>query len=371
MNPEIIIENISIKNFRNHNQFKIENNNPIVVINGNNGSGKTNTLEAISIFSPGKGLRGANLDEMLNNNSQTRSFEISIDLRFKNGSIKLSKKYDTENKSENFYKINNEKIKTVELLNYLNILWITPIMEKVMLQNNTEKRNFIDRLIFNLHKDHLNTYTKLQKCIRERLILLKNQSYDENWITNIEKNISELSANVGLNRKKYINLINQTLIDFLDPMSLCQIDLKYKNNLFNQDVEKKEVIKLYRIELKKNRELDLKSNRLNMGINSLKIDILRGKENPIDAKHCSSGEQKSMLISIIISVAKLIKKMRNGGNIVLLIDEAMAHLDDYHKEKLYNEIRDLNCHVWLTGVSKDLFWGFRDQTVFIDVKNTI
>ena len=371
MYPEILVEKLIIKNFRNHTQYKLKNSEAIVVLNGDNGAGKTNILEAISLFSPGKGLRSSNLEDLINNKSTGGCFEIIISLKYKNGTINLSKTYNKNNKSTNCFKADNEKIKNIEILDYLNILWVTPVMEKVMIQNNSEKRNFVDRLIFNLNKEHLKFYSNLQKIIRERTKLLKQENVDQQWISSIEQKIAELSYCLFLSRQKYTDLINEKLENALQLVTPCQIKLNYKNSLFNNQITKDEFIRLYAVELKKNREFDLRSNRLNFGVNSINISIFMGKENQIEAKYCSSGEQKSMLISIVFSVATLIKERNHNNYVILLIDEAMAHLDDKHKEKLYEEIMHLNSHVWLTGVSKDLFTGFKKQTVFFDIKNTI
>ena len=371
MHPEILVEQIIIKNFRNHTQYKLNNSEAIVILNGDNGVGKTNILEAISLFSPGKGLKSSNQEDLINKNSTDGYFEVTISLKYKNGSITLSKTFNKENKSINCFKVDNEKIKNIEILDYLNILWVTPIMEKVMIQSNSEKRNFIDRLIFNLNKEHLKLYSNLQKIIRERIKLLKLDNLDQQWISSIEKKIAELSYHLFISRQKYTELINEKLENRFQLITLCQIELDYKNNLFSDKIEKDEFVQLYIQELYKNREIDLKSNRLNLGVNSLNVSIQMGEDDKVEAKYCSSGEQKSMLISIIFAVATLIKERDKKNHVILLIDEAMAHLDDKHKKKLYEEIRHLNSHVWLTGVSSDLFTGFKQQTVFFDVKNTI
>ena len=249
MHPEILVEQITIKNFRNHAQYKLNNNEAIVVLNGDNGAGKTNILEAISLFSPGKGLRSSNLEDLINNKSTDRYFEIIISLKYKNGSVNISKTFNKENRASNCFKVDNEKIKNIEILDYLNILWVTPIMEKVMIQSNSEKRNFIDRLIFNLNKEHLKSYSYLQKIIRERIKLLKLDKLDQQWISGIEKKIAELSYYLFISRQKYIELINEKLENKFQQITLCQIELDYKNKLFSNQIEKDEFIQLYIQEL--------------------------------------------------------------------------------------------------------------------------
>ena len=211
MNPNTRIEKISLINFKNHLNTNLEDLNTFIVLNGKNGSGKTNILEAISLFSPGRGMKNSRLSEIPNKNQNQQSFDIKLNIKYETGEIQLSRSFHNEEKNKNHILADNEKINNYQLLEFINILWITPIMEKVMLQSNSEKRNFFDRLIFNINKNHLRDYTKLQKLLSERLALLKNKKYDSNWLSIIEKNIANLSVQLLINRKSFIDQLNKDL----------------------------------------------------------------------------------------------------------------------------------------------------------------
>ena len=158
MNPNTRIEKISLINFKNHLNTNLEDLNTFIVLNGKNGSGKTNILEAISLFSPGRGMKNSRLSEIPNKNQNQQSFDIKLNIKYETGEIQLSRSFHNEDKNKNHILADNEKINNYQLLEFINILWITPIMEKVMLQSNSEKRNFFDRLIFNINKSHLKNY---------------------------------------------------------------------------------------------------------------------------------------------------------------------------------------------------------------------
>jgi DNA replication and repair protein RecF len=367
-----IIKKISISNFRSHKDLTIESNRPNVVLFGENGAGKTNILEAITMFSPGKGMRDAKHDQMINNNENINSFQIKILLNVDQGDINFHKKYlNDDGKSNINYFIDDKKINNNDLLNYIRIIWITPVMEKVMLQNYTEKRNFFDRLIFNINKKHLKNCRNLTKLLKERISLLQQDDYDENWLSILEEKIATYSFEVLSERKKVIKLINENLKYISEPFTSCNIRFSYRTDKDLFESNDDEFKYKYREILKNKRYLDKEISRTTVSVNSVNFDIYKSKGNNMDAKNCSTGEQKSMLISIILSVCSIIKKDNSDTTLIILIDEAMAHFDEKHREQLFYELALLNSQVWYTGVSKDLFKNISEQTDFFEIKNNI
>ena len=371
MNPNTRIEKISLINFKNHLNTNLEDLNTFIVLNGKNGSGKTNILEAISLFSPGRGMKNSRLSEIPNKNQNQQSFDIKLNIKYETGEIQLSRSFHNEDKNKNHILADNEKINNYQLLEFINILWITPIMEKVMLQSNSEKRNFFDRLIFNINKNHLKHYTKLQKLLSERLALLKNKKYDSNWLSIIEKNIANLSVQLLINRKSFIDQLNKDLETVKRPFNTCQIDVDHELSKLGNILDSEELISKYITVLSNNREIDSALNKTSLTVNKVTIKIFNNTDKIIEAKNCSTGEQKSILLSIFLSVAKMVKNKNNGRAPIILIDEAMAHLDIDRKEFLFSELSDLKSQVWFTGVSKNLFENISDQTVFFEMKNII
>jgi len=137
-----------------------------------------------------------------------------------------------------------------------------------------------------------------------------------------------------------------------------------QNNSYN-------FIEKYQSSLLSNRRLDAELNKTTKTINRVKFEIYKSKEKSIEVRNCSTGEQKSILLSIFLSVAQIVKDRNNGRSPIILIDEAMAHLDSDHKEHLFKKLTTLNSQVWLSGVSKDLFENISNQTDFFEIKNII
>ncbi len=371
MYPDTRIDKISLINFKNHLNTTLKDLGSFVVLNGNNGSGKTNILEAISLFSPGRGIKNSRFLEIPNKNRDQKSFEIKINVKYESGEIELFRSFSSVEKNKNYISADNEKITNFQLLEFINIIWITPILEKVIIQSNSEKRNFFDRLIFNINKNHLKNYAKLQKLLSERLALLKEKNYDKDWLGIIEKNIAKLSVKLLIDRITFIDQLNNNLRSVKVPFNACQIEIFHElsklGNIGNSDgfTEK------YMIALNKNREIDAALNKTTLTVNKVKIKIFNNIERIIEARNCSTGEQKSILLSIFLSVANMVKDQNNKRSPIILIDEAMAHLDTEHKEFLFGELEGLKSQVWFTGVSKDLFENINSQTVFFDMKNII
>ena len=371
MNPNVRINKISLTNFRNHKNTRIENTGTFMVLNGKNGSGKTNILEAISFFSPGRGIKNSSVMEIIRKSENINSCEFNISIKYDTGEVDLKRYFSIDEKKGNYITIDDEKVNNSQLLDFVNIIWITPIMEKIMLQSNSEKRNFFDRLIFNVDKNHLKNHTKLQKLLSERLALLKNYSYDKEWLSILENTIAELSIKIMTNRKNFLFQLNKELSKAIIPFGPCIIDMQHGILNFETDINQIELIESYRSILESTRKIDSELNRTTQNINKVKIEIYNNSKKNIEAKNCSTGEQKSILLSIFVAVARIIKLKNNGRSPIMLIDEAMAHLDLAHKEYLFNELSNLESQVWLSGVSKELFNNINYQTVFIDMKNIV
>ena len=367
-----IIKKISILNFRSHKELLIDSDKSNVVLFGENGAGKTNILDAISMFSPGRGMRNTKHENMVNKDAKIKEFEIKMLLKFNHGDLHIHKKFHTDSgKQQISYFIGDEKVTSNELLNYLRIIWVTPVMEKVMLQSYSEKRKFFDRIIFNINQIHLKNCRKLEKFLKERLKLLEQYNSNEEWISIIENKISDVSFDILDERKKNVKLLNDYLSKITEPFTSCNVKLSHKLEKDFFHLEKNEFKEKYSNILRKNRSIDREISRTSININSVDFNIFKSNDLNIEAKDCSTGEQKSMLISVIISVCKIIKDLNKDLTLIVLIDEAMAHFDEKHREKLFDELVQLNSQVWYTGVSKELFKSISDQTIFFEVKNNI
>ncbi|MDC3144013.1 DNA replication/repair protein RecF [Pelagibacteraceae bacterium] len=368
MHSNIFISQIILNNFRSHQNFSINTNSKNIVLHGENGAGKTNILESVSLLSPGRGLRNAKSEEIINKKNGL-NFALTTNVKFNDSSIKIQKIHNKNSILKSSIFIDDEKAKSSDLLNYLRVIWITPVMEKIMLQSNSERRNFFDRLIFNIEKNHLKSFAGFNKFTKERLYILKSNEIDSNWLGQIELKIAKYAFEIIMIRKRIIAMINSNLSTISKPFNSCIIDLIYDNSL--QLSEDEEIfISHYVEDLSRNRAIDRELNRTILGPNKVEVKMWKLDDKSIEAKYCSTGEQKSILISIILSVAQIIKNSEFENSPIILIDEAMAHLDQNHREALVSELSKLNTQVWYTGVTKNIFDHLSKDTDFFEVKRS-
>ena len=366
------IKKVILKNFRNHRSLSLNLKNSSVLIYGGNGCGKTNILEAISLLNQGKGLRKANIENFLyqekNYDKTNKMWGINVDFVGPNGKFNIGtglKKSGTN--QSRIAKVNSGYAPLSSLGEILNVSWITPQICVLILSSMSEKRRFIDRLTLSIDSLHLNRVYKYDKLCRQRNKILMQCEIDNTWLDTIESQISELSISIIARR-----------LDLLEELeNLYNFELK--NNrltehfpsvgiIINGNIEKLlnkkpavEVEDYIKSELKKSRsdpELSVS------GPNNSIIEIF----NRIDNKNLdtsSTGEQKLILISIILSHARLLNDKFNMAPI-LLLDDIIEHLDNKHRKALFLEVSRHNAQSWFTSTSKD---GFLEYPSFIDKIN--
>lgn len=360
------ISSLVLNSFRNykHSIFNFENSSHVIY--GGNGLGKTNILEAISILSAGKGIRSASIDEIIMNsyNSSGVMGRVSSNL----GSYDLNLSIDFSEDSNGYkkkYFLDGTPLKSKSLLDYyLNCIWLIPQMDNFFLQDNTSKRKFIDRLIFNLDKSHLSRLNEHDKLIRERNKLLQNQTYNAKWLDLIEEKLVEITVPLVVSRLEFIdNLNSYTKNDDRYPL-----ELNFKGeveNLLEQHIYSLKVENLLKEILQENRKNDLITGQTTLGAHKSKLSCKVLSSNNL-AEHASTGEQKMMLISIIISFTKLVQKVKNMSPI-LLLDEVNVHLDENNTRYITQKILDLGSQVFLTTTHKEIYKDFEDNFKFLKV----
>ena len=355
------IKKLSLKNFRNHTNLNLNLKNSSILLYGGNGSGKTNVLEAISLLNQGKGLRKANIEHFLyqekNYDNNTKSWGVNIDFVSPNGlfNIGTGLKNTGSNKSR-IAKVNSDYTPMSSLGEILNISWITPQLCVLILSNMSEKRRFIDRLTMAIDSLHLNRVYKYDKLFRQRNKILIQPNYDKTWLDTIESKISELSISIIARRLDLLEelenlynfeLKNNHLTEHFPSVSII-INGKIEKLLNEKPaVEVEDYIKS---ELKKSRydsELSVS------GPNNSIIEIFNRLDNKnIDIS--STGEQKLILISIVLSHARLLNNKFNMAPI-LLLDDIIEHLDKKYRKALFLEVSRHNAQSWFTSTSKDSF----------------
>ena len=356
---------IKINNFRNYDNITLElsKNNDVFVITGLNGNGKTNLLEAISIFSDGRGLRHANSQEMVNSSSGKNCFSVMLEI----DSVSFFCGYDN---GKRIYKINDKKVKNLTTFSKkYYVLWMTYETDRLLVESPSKRRAFIDMFCcakFNNHEEIVKKYEKLAK---ERLKIIKknidniNDAID-NWLNIIEKQMVELGHEIILHREKIAKEIelDQNLGTNFPQFKSCMSDI------FQQNID-------YLEELSARRQKDFYTNSTTFGPNRTDWLVTHCQKN-IAASYCSAGEQKMLLLGAFINFIKNNIKY-DSRSLILLFDDVIAHLDKNHRQILFVHIikiieyfkkNNMQIKIFLTGIDAGLFTDFTDA-VFYNIDN--
>ncbi|MCQ2574517.1 MAG: AAA family ATPase [Alphaproteobacteria bacterium] len=348
-----MINQLTITNFRNHSCSRVSvGDYKNIIITGQNGSGKTAILEAISILSGEHGLRNADSSEIAKFNGDG-SFSVFVKTKEDND---ICVYYDQKDTNKHI-KINNENSTFAEIAKILKIIWITPKEDRLFVDSASNRRNFFDRLTSCFDPSHIGRITRITKLLSERAAALKS-SFDPKWLDAIDKQIASTAISIGAARIKYAGEIN-----YIFKTGAISVDGMIEKLLIentNIDAENK-----YFEYLKNNRFLTGDKmvidgvHKSDFGVfnNTLKLPV----------HITSTGQQKSLLIDLILAHTKLINLKTNKKTIILL-DEATAHLDEQSKKRLFEELNNSETQVWATGLEPDLFKNI-PNTIFVTCQN--
>ena len=358
------ISSIKLSNFRNYKSFKADFSQQPIALIGKNGVGKTNILESISLMQPGRGIRSVKLEDMSYKNEG--NFAIHINLLKDKESIAIGSSLDLSLSKVRKVKVDGKFISPLMLTEYLGIISLTPLMDKIFIEGAVNRRKFFDKITWIFISSHANTVKLYEKAIKERNNLLKENSNDTVWFDNLEKLIVNYGTQILIDRYKVLNLLNKQInenrIDF--PKAVMSFVGKIEN-IFNQNSDIGYFKEEYLKSLNQNRKIDFYRGSTSIGVHKTDLEVIY-KEKGLIASLCSTGEQKSLLISIIFSVAKSYKNYTKLSPI-LLLDEVFSHLDNDKKESLTKEIENLNSQAFMTGIDKSDFMTFSKDSCIINL----
>jgi DNA replication and repair protein RecF len=355
------LQKLNLKRFRNHSKLNLVVPDSPVLIYGENGCGKTNILEAISLLNPGKGIRKSKAEDYLFKDplsgDDNQLWGVNADLFTPNGIVNIGtgSKENSLNKSRNI-RVNFENSTQLTVGKIFKISWVTPQMCMLFQAGMSEKRRFIDRLTSALDVSHINRIFRYEKLLRERSNIILQFQNETLWLETIEKQIAELAVSIIASRQNLIQLLNSLYEDELNSHSIIQdfppVEIKVKGDI--EDL----LLKTSALNVEDSIKIDLKKLRSSgdlsfAGPHTSQIEIINRKNNK-KVEISSTGEQKLMLISIILSHARMLNIQFNMAPI-LLLDDIVEHLDEKHKYALFLEISKHYAQSWFTSTSKDAF----------------
>lgn len=383
------LRRLTLVNFRNYKYLRLNFTNPFVVFGGENGSGKTNVLEAISFLSQGRGLRGAKLSEVktfdfladsqntpvfINNNGWAVSAIVErLGEKFSIGTAveSILKEIDfneTKGVERRIVQVNEQKLSSQnELGNYLSLIWITPQMDRLFLGGAQHRRSFLDRIVYAFDIDHARRLNLFDSLYRQWLQILKSGNIDNNWLLSLEEQIAGLGVAIAaarLEQTEKLNAFMEKNPDDVFPDALLELDGTIEQMLYEKPAVYVE--DFYRESLFKQRRSVL-YNDSGAGINKTDLKAVYKKKN-VPANLCSTGEQKSLLLSIVLSEARCLLANR-GVPPILLLDEVAAHLDDAKRDALLFKIATMKTQSFLTTTNLFEFMSIKESAQFFDIRD--
>ncbi len=337
---------ISLSNFRNHADVVLTPQRRFIILHGPNGAGKTNILEAVSLLVPGRGLRRAPLSEMIKRDGPG-GFAISADI---NGS-QLGTGVDADAPERRKVRINGAAQPANALAEWLSVIWLTPAMDRLFAETASGRRRFLDRLVLAHEPGHAAHTSRYDSAMRQRnRLLLGDSPVDPAWFDALEREMAKSASQINSSRARMLLLLCEKLALAKGVVFAVPI-------LALDQASEADEVKLQSI-WASNRSRDRAAGRTLDGPH--RVDLIaqhRGHGQP--ASSCSTGEQKAMLLSIILAHAAIVAEAR-GEAPILLLDEVAAHLDPSRRAALFERLGALGGQVWMTGTEAGLFDGIGD-----------
>ncbi len=362
-----IIEELSLYNFRNYSDIKLNFSSTPSIITGNNGAGKTNILEAISFLSPGKGFRNCNLEQVPSKDYDHWKIKAKVN----HGGILSTIEVLPEIKNDKITKItkiNGEKATGENILDNIRVMWLLPQTSYIFTLSNSEKRYFLDKLIVNQDKAHLGRLSSYETAVRERNKMLKQGIKNDAWFVALEKIIAEKSVSLAFSRLKYIEKLNIALQDISGiPKIHLQILGKVEKILQNNTALKAEE-DIQKI-LKETREQDRMQGGTGIGAHKSEFTGFN-LDKELSISSSSTGEQKLAVIGIMMAHNKLVT-LQAGMHPILLLDEVFSHLDSENSLKILKEILEGSSQIFLSAANGDFIKKITKKVNLYEIKNNI
>ncbi len=353
------IHRLTLTHFRNYRAASLETRSDVVVLVGPNGAGKTNCIEAISYLSPGRGLRRATLEDVADNQGDG-SWAVSAEVEGALGLATLGTGIDAPGSEAaatgRRCRIDREPVGSATAFgDHLRMVWLTPSMDGLFLGAASERRRFFDRLVLAIDSEHSSRVSALERSLRSRNRLLEVRNYDDHWCDAIERETAELAVAVAATRGQTAARLAAMLRERGDatafPSARIMLDGWMENALVTESATSVE--DRYRQILRDSRARDAAAGRTLDGPHLTDLQVIYAPKN-MPARDASTGEQKALLIGLVLAHASLVADM-TGITPLLLLDEVVAHLDPDRRRALFNELTKLGAQVWMTGADPAAF----------------
>jgi DNA replication and repair protein RecF len=370
--PAARIRRLTLSNFRSYHAAQIDVGAGPVVLTGPNGAGKTNLIEAISFLTPGRGLRRATLEDVAFTEGDG-AWAVSADVEGALGLARLGTGIEPPQgegtQLTRKCRIDREPVgSAIAFADHLRVVWLTPAMDQLFNGPASERRRFLDRLVLAVDAEHQSRVNALERALRSRNRLLEEARPDPHWLDAIEHETAELAVAVAASRAQTVCLLQARLAARRKPNSpfpAAEIVLDGWVEKLVASHPATEIEDRYRAVLKENRARDAAAGRTLDGPHLTDLAVAHAGKS-IAAADASTGEQKALLIGLVLAHTGLIAEM-SGFAPVLLLDEVVAHLDPLRRAALYAELATLGAQVFVTGADTAAFADLALQAEMFEV----
>jgi DNA replication and repair protein RecF len=366
----VVVRRLMLADFRSYPRLDLALERAgLVALAGENGAGKTNVLEALSLLTPGRGLRRAELSDCARIGG-TGAFAISVEIEGATGAVQLGTGFDPQDTpAVRKFRIDRAPVSSVRAFaDHVRAVWLTPAMDGLFIGAPGDRRRFVDRLVLAVDAEHGSRVNALERALRNRNRLLEERSPDAGWLDAAEREAAEIGVAVTAARRETIDRLSALIMQTRDDASpFPWADLSMQGEL-DDIVSEQPALgaeDAYRRLLRENRARDAAAGRTLVGPQASDLVVRHGPKG-MPAARSSTGEQKALLVGLVLAHARLVRSMSGLAPLVLL-DEIAAHFDPRRRAALFAALAELGGQVWMTGADPQAFADLAHHAIQLHV----
>lgn len=365
------VTRLTLTDFRAYARLRLDVDLRPVVLTGPNGAGKTNLLEALSFLSPGRGLRRARLSEITREDAPGAPFggwAVAAKVHGPLGDVTIGTGREAGEADRRTVHIDGETARSQgQLGDIVTALWLTPDMDRLFQEGASARRRFLDRMVFGLDPAHAGRTGAYETAMRQRNRLMRDGRMDRAWLDGLEEAMASHGVAVAAARRDLMQRLSAALGDAEGPFPRAEAALDGVVETWLDAMPALEAEDRLRALLAGNRRRDSEAGVTTEGPHRTDLLVRHAGKN-VPADRCSTGEQKAVLIALVLAQARVQAELR-GMAPMLLLDEVAAHLDDIRRRALFDRLDALGAQSWLTGTDHALFAAFGERAQFLTVKD--
>jgi DNA replication and repair protein RecF len=362
------VTRLALTDFRSYAQARLMADERPVVLTGPNGAGKTNLLEAISFLAPGRGMRRAKLVEIDRRAPEAGAWTVAATVATARGPVQIGTGRDAASESgeRRLLRVDGAVVKSqAALAEHLSLVWLTPQMDRLFLEGSAPRRRFLDRLVYGFDPAHAARVGAYEQAMRERARLLRDGPADASWLAALESRMAEQGVAVAAARREVAARLGRVCREARGPFPAARLSLTGEVEQWLDEKPALAAEEALRDRFAASRRVDGESGTTSVGPHRGDLAVSHA-DTGLPAAQCSTGEQKALLVAVLLAQARL-QAEESGRTPVMLLDEVTAHLDGTRRAALFAEIEGLGVQAWLTGTEPGLFAELQRSAQFFGV----